>query len=194
MSSADAVLAEARKAAQAGDLKRAAAVLDGANEKAKGAGGWAYARGTVAMQLGAVKEAVGFFELAVQREPEVAEYRSNLGGALLELSKAGDAAAGKRALEELELAVQWGPTTPHVHTNLGLAKLLNGDARGALSALDLALRIDPKHVPALYNRAAAYSKMGRSAESLETLDELLTIDPKFEPALKSRANELARKR
>lgn len=185
----DRLLDQARAKETSGDRNGAVALLDGAPETLR-TGAWSYARGTLALRGGDVKQAIAFFETAVAKEPELAEYRSNLGAALLELAKAGDKAAGQRALEELELAVQWGPTLPGTHTNLGLARLVAGDAKGALAALDQALKIDPKHVPALYNRAAALNALGRLDDCLVALDATLAVAPDFAPALTSKTNTL----
>lgn len=185
----DRLLDQARAKETAGDVIGAVAVLDGAPETLR-TGAWHFARGTLALRGGDVKQAITFFEAAVAKEPELAEYRANLGAALLEQAKAGDKAAGERALAELELAVQWGPTLPTAHTNLGLARLLAGDAKGALAALDQAVKIDPRHVPALYNRAAALNALGRLDDCLAALDATLAIAPGFPPAVTSRQNTL----
>lgn len=187
----DTLLDLARTKENAGDLAGAAAVLDAAPQ-AHRIGGWHYARGALALRGGDARAAVTHFEAAVAQEPEVAEYRANLGAALLELAKAGDTAAGPRALAELERAVAWGPSLPTAHTNLGLARLMTGDAAGALQALDQALAIDAAHVPALYNRAAALNALGRLDDCLAALDATLKVAPGFGPAVTSRQNTLRR--
>jgi len=128
----------------------------------------------------------------VRREPEVPEFRANLGAALLEQAKAGDKTALPRATRELEACCAQGPRLPHAFTNLGMARLLAGDAKGALSGFDKALRLNPKDVTALYDRAAALSQLGQHRECLAALDAVLAIDPEFAPALESRAHTVAR--
>lgn len=185
----DRLLDQARAKENAGDLQGAAALLDGAPESHRG-GAWHYARGAIALRGGRLAEAVTHFEAAVAKEPEVSEYRSNLGAALLEQAKAGDAAAVPKALAALELAVAWGPTLPGPHTNLALARLMSGDAAGALKAADRALAIDATHVPALYNRAAALNALGRLEDCLAALDATLAVAKDYAPALTSRTNTL----
>jgi tetratricopeptide (TPR) repeat protein len=189
----DQLLDQARAKESAGDLKGAAAVLDAAPETFRG-GAWHYARGAMALRGGQLAQAVTHFEAAVAKEPEVAEYRSNLGAALLEQAKAGDQAAVAKALAALELAVAWGPTLPGPHTNLSVARLMSGDAAGALKAADQAIAIDPKHAPALYNRAAALNALGRLEDCLAALDATLAAAPGYAPALTSRANTLQKLR
>lgn len=189
MATIDGTLQEARKKEQSGDLPGAMALLDQTPEKER-TGAWYYARGAMAVRQGKLDDAVSQLEQAVRREPEVAEYRSNLGAALLEKAKAGDAVAGRRALEELELAVQWGATLPDVFANLSFARLVTGDAQGALSAADVGLRLDEKHVPTLYNRAAALSALKQLPDCLKTLEQILKLAPDFAPALQSKKNTL----
>ncbi len=185
------VLALARQKEQAGDLAGALLALEGAAQNER-TGAWHYARGAMAVRAGQLDEAVTQLELAVKREPEIAEYRSNLGSALLEKLKAGDAAAGKGALEQLELAVQWGATLPEVYANLSFARLADGNALGALAAADIGVRLDEKHVPSLFNRAAALNALRQYGTCIDTLDEVLKLVPGFPPAVQSRANTLAR--
>ena len=185
----DTVLAEARKLEQAGDLPGAVKALEAAPETER-TGAWHYARGAMAVRAGKLDEAVTALELAVKREPEIAEYRSNLGAALLEKVKAGDASQGPRALEQLELAVQWGATLPEVYANLSFARLVAGNPSGALAAADVGVRLDEKHVPSLYNRAAALSAMKQYPDCLDTLDTILKLSPGFAPAVQSKANTL----
>lgn len=189
----DVVLAEARLKEQAGDLAGALRVLEAAPEKER-TGAWHYARGAMAVREGKLDEAVLELEQAVKREPEIAEYRSNLGAALLEKVKAGDKSVSARALEQLELAAQWGATLPEVYANLSFARLVEGNAVGALAAADVGLRLDEKHVPCLFNRAAALNALKQYGTCIDTLDELLKISPGFLAAVQSRANTLERMR
>jgi tetratricopeptide (TPR) repeat protein len=166
-------------------------VLDSTKE-AERSGSWFYARGTIALRQGHLDEAIARLDEAVKLEPEVPEYRGNLGSALLEKAKAGDDAAKQRALDELELAVQWGPSLPSVHSSLSVARLVAGDAKGALAAADQAIKLDKNHVPALYNRAAALSALNRLDEAVTALDIVLKVSPGFPAAVQSRASTLKR--
>jgi tetratricopeptide (TPR) repeat protein len=186
------LLAEVREAEAQGQLPKARALLDAADASLKGYGSWHYAAGALAARAGELANAVAAFDEAVRREPEVAEFRANLGAALLEQAKAGDPAALERATRELEAACAQKPRLPNAYTNLGMARLLSGDAKGALASFDKALRMDSKDVTALYDRAAALNQLGQHRECLAALDAVLAVDPKFAPALASRAHTLAR--
>lgn len=188
----EALLARAREQENAGDAKGALALLDGAAPPLKTYGTWLYAHGALALRTGDVDGALRDFEAAVEREPELAELRANLGAALLEKAKAGEAAALPRATTELERAVQLSPRLPNAHHNLGTARLLAGRAQAALDAFDAALKLDPRHVPTLYNRAAALHALGKEEAALKALDATLAVAPDFAPAQESRRNTLAR--
>lgn len=182
----DQVLDQARDLEQGGNLTAAVKALDGAGPPERETGLWHYARGAMAQRQGQLAEAVQHFEKAVALEPEVGEYRANLGGALLEQVKAGQTALLETATKTLEEAVRWAPRLPSAANNLGLAYLLAKRPKDALARFDEALAMDPKHVPTLYNRAAALDALGDSKACLEALDAVLAVDAAFAPALASR--------
>jgi tetratricopeptide (TPR) repeat protein len=188
----EALLAQTRALQDGGDVKGARALLDAAPPPLKRFGTWLYAHGALSLLLGETSTAIEDFQAAVEREPEVAEFRSNLGAALLEQAKAGDAQALERATAELKLATALTPRLPGAFHNLGTAQLLAGDAKAAQFSFDAALKIDPRHVPSLYNRAAALNALGKLEDCLRALDATLAVDPSFAPAQESRANTLAR--
>ncbi|MBE2250751.1 MAG: tetratricopeptide repeat protein [Myxococcus sp.] len=188
----DALLDKARALENRGDLTGAVAALQAAPAAMKERGLWQYARGALAFRQGQLEAAIAHFEKAVAVEPEVSEYRSNLGAALLEKARAGDATAAARALEVLKAALRWGPMLPEVHANYGLALLVAGRKEEALKACDDALALDPTHQTARYNRAAALSALDRPDDALQTLDALLAAAPHHAQALDSKQRLLQR--
>jgi tetratricopeptide (TPR) repeat protein len=188
----DSVLEQVRALENKGDLAGAIGALQAAPEPMQHRGLWQYARGALAFKQGDLATAVGHFEKAVELEPEVSEYRSNLGAALLEKARGGDTAAATKALEVMKAAMRWGPTLPEVHSNYGLALLVAGRNEEALKVLDDALAIDPSHVTARYNRAAALSALERHDDALAALDAVLAAVPAHAQALASKQRLLAR--
>lgn len=182
----DALLDEAKKRADKGDLKGSADLLDKAVEPLRHSGSYHYARGGVAIRLGDLDRAISEFTAACELDPEVAEFHGNLGGALLEKARA-DQSLLPRAKEVLLRAVSLSPRLPDVHNNLGTAQLASGDAKAALASFDAALRLNGRHVPTLYNRAAALKALGRMDEAKKTLDACLAVDPSFAPAKAAKA-------
>ena len=189
----DTLLQQAHARLEAGDLDAARRILDSAPTEERSGALWFYARGTLALREGLPAEAQVFFEEAVKKEPELADLRANLGAALLEQAKAGARQLLPRALAELEEAARHPSPLPHVQNNLGMARLMSGDAAGALECFDRSLEQVPGHVAALYNRAVALHELRRIDECLRTLDAVLKIDPTFEPARKSRERVVARR-
>lgn len=190
MVSLDAVLDEARALEAKGDLTAAIGALQKAPEAVQARGLWRYARGALAMRQGDLDAAQAHLEKAVELEPEVPEYRSNLGAVWLERARRGDASASAKALEVLEAAMRWGPTLPDVHANYALALLLAGRTELALKACDDALAIDAGHVGARFNRAAVLSALGRLSEAKDGLDAILAQHPGHPAATASRAKVL----
>lgn len=180
------LLKQANAKRTAGDRAGAVLLLETASDPVKAFGTWRYARGTLAMELGDVATAIKEFEQAAEREPSVPEFRANLGAALLEKGKQGDHAALRRALEVLTQCALEEPKLPHPYTNLGMAKLVLDDPKGALDCFDRALLLDPDHVPSLYNRGAVLKGLGRYSDSLAMIDKILKLDPKFQPAIDAR--------
>jgi Flp pilus assembly protein TadD len=76
----------------------------------------------------------------VQREPQNAGYRNNLGWALFE---AGELNAARR---ELEQTIQLNPGRDIAYANLGEVKWKQGDRAGAIAAYErfLELNADPR--------------------------------------------------
>ncbi len=186
-----------------GDVGGACALLDRAPEPLREMGRLHYVRGTLAFRSGDVSKAIESFERAVELEPQVAEYPSNLGAVLFERARrtaaiqpgVSDPRAEqdlRRAAKILEAAAKLSPTLPDVFNNLGMVRTACGQPDAALEAYDRALELDARDLNALYNRAAAFHLLGREEECLATLDRVLEIAPDFAPARASRENTLRR--
>lgn len=182
----DSLLEKVRSLETKGDLAGAVTALQGAPEPMKDRGLWNYARGSLAFRQGDLDSAQQFIEKAIEAEPEIAEYRSNLGAVLLERARKGDAAAGPKALEVMKAGMRWGATLPDTYVNYGLALMLAGRNEEALKACDDALALDAGHVTARYNRAAALNAMGRHDEALATVELVLKAQPAHAQALASK--------
>jgi tetratricopeptide (TPR) repeat protein len=191
--SLEAVLDRAREAEARGDLGAALAAIDGAPEECRGLATLHFARGTLLVKKGQIERAIEAMREAVRLEPEVPEFKANLGAALVEKARrANDAATLARAIDVLEEAALAGPKTALVHGNLGMALQTAGRYDEALAAFDRALEIEPRDVTSLYNRAATLHLLGREEDALAALDATLAVDPAFPPAIRSRANTLRR--
>ena len=108
----DLALAEALELRNSGDRPGAVRTLEAVAIPVKMFGTWHYARGTLALEQGEIPLAVREFEAAVQAEPNVPEFRANLGAALLEKVKNGDKLTLPRVLKLLQDAVKDEPKLP----------------------------------------------------------------------------------
>jgi tetratricopeptide (TPR) repeat protein len=189
----NALLEKARKAETSGDAAKALSIIEGAPEALRGMGTLHFARGSLLFRKGDVAAATAAFREACRLEPELPEFKANLGAALVETARRSkDGALLDEAIRCLESACAGGPRTALPHNNLGMALQTAGRLDEALEAFDRALEKDPKDLSALYNRAATLHMLGREEECLDALDATLEVDPKFEPALKSRESTLKR--
>lgn len=158
---------------------------------------WHYVRGSLLRRLGRPEEALAAMEKSCSLQPEIGEYRANLGAALLAQAmakgpgQAPDAYYLKAATTELEKAVSLEPLLVDGLASLGLAYQLAGRHDEALGLLDAAVEHDPDHLAAWYNRAAVLNELDRHQDCLNCLDHALRIDPQFEPAKVSRQRLLS---
>ena len=134
--------------------------------------------GSLLLGGGSAARAVPHLERAVEGEPESAEWRYRLGQALLRTGQ------GARAVEVLQAAAAIDEEHAYGGVQLALAeaRLRNGDAAGALAALDT---FDRNHGPSpesAYRRGIALRKLGRrdeAAASLRKVGELASRAAKF---------------
>jgi tetratricopeptide (TPR) repeat protein len=194
-------LTEATTREGAGDLAGAIAALEAAAAEGVDALGlFHYAFGALQARVGDLDAAVTSFERAVAIEPDIPEYRGNLGAALLRGAYRPDAGRPEvtdaprlaRALELLEGAVRDRPQTADVYSNCGLAQLLDGRPADAIASCERALALEPESLAALYGKAIAHHVAGDDEACLAALDACLRIDPTFAPALQSRQSTLGR--
>jgi tetratricopeptide (TPR) repeat protein len=153
---------------------------------------WHYVHGSLLRRLGRLKEAVTAAEKSCALQPEIGEYRANLGAGLLAQAMEHGPEAGadafylKSAIAELERAVSLEPLLVDGLASLGLAYQLAGRNTEALVVLDSAVDHDPNHLAAWYNRASVLRELDRKEDCLHCLEQALRIDPQFEPAKISR--------
>lgn len=191
----EALLAKARTLENSGKAAAALKLLQDAPAAMKAFGTWHYAVGALHLRANQPDKAIPAFEQAVKLEPEVSEFHSNLGAALLARFQAGgnkDAALLAKATATLTTAVELHPRLASPFNNLGHALLLAGKFPAALRNFETALLKEPEDIPALFNKAAALHALGREQECLVVLDRVLVLDPSCEPAKVSRANTLKR--
>jgi tetratricopeptide (TPR) repeat protein len=171
--------------------------------------------GILAAREGNTDEAIGFFQKALEINPDHAVALQNLGNAYrqkkdwdtakktLEHALAlnpEDAEANYglgmvyaqlndtgRAYEYLQKALAARPTYPEALNNLGILYLRTGRAEEAKKSLAESIRVAPEFEQAYLNLARMYAIEGDKARARATLEELLKIHPEQVQARKELA-------
>jgi predicted Zn-dependent protease with MMP-like domain len=153
--------------------------------------------GIALLEMDQAEAAVDQLRIAVEQDPEDAEFRSNLSLALFRTCRFDEAGA------EAEKAVATDPELPDAHAMLSLVLERRGKLKDADRALAVASRIDAERFPPVIRmtRAAFEDEIGRAAaelpdhfrahlkdvavivEDVPPEDVLLEEDPPLDPEL-----------
>ncbi len=101
-----------------------------------------------------------------QLDPRAIDPINDAGFSLLLIGAAGEAVTLLEAHAELH------PEASEVHRRLGLARLANGDASGAVKALEHSVNVSRRHAWGVANLACAYARAGRESDARRLLAEL----------------------
>jgi len=127
-------------------------------------------------QLHYWENSIMLFERAIAVAPYNAVPHNNLGNALKEVGRVGD------AVEHYRKAIRFKPDYYEAHSNLADALEKIGRTDEAISHYMEALRITPEFEQGHYNLANLLNKMGRTDEAIKHYFEALRIAPNFEKA------------
>jgi tetratricopeptide (TPR) repeat protein len=158
----------------------------------------------------AFRDEKALWSFAVERNPRAWLARNNLGKALLEERRPGEAAAQFReairlepdspeahanlgnclaaeglaadARQEYAAALGIDPGFAGAHYNLGLSLLRSGLLDQASGEFQATLRLDPLHAQAHNNLGLAFAGLGRPSEAMEHYRLALGLDPGLEEA------------
>jgi Flp pilus assembly protein TadD len=116
-------------------------------------------------RAGKLDEAIADYRALLEKYPNVAEVRSDLGAAL--------AAAGRynEAINEYERALKLQPM-PQVQLNIGLAYYKSGQLRPAIEAFQKAQQQMPRENKPVLLQADCYLRLGQDKKVIELLDPL----------------------
>ena len=168
------VHAEALSALEAGEGERAEALLRRHLDQEPGdAQGWSeLAR--VLSRGGDLEGAVEVLERSLELEADQAAVLTRLGAVLQHLGRLEEACG------VLERAVAVGPDHAEAWCNLGIVRLVQGDAasleRGE-KALERALELEPEHGQALRALVLTRRRRGRHRQALELCDQVIASRP-----------------
>jgi adenylate cyclase len=130
----------------------------------------------------ALRRAVGYFEQAIERDPEYARAHAGLSDAWIMLSSRyyGNLSPKEtvaRALPAARRALELAPASAEAHASLGLVRENSGDLEGAGQSLRRALQLDPAYTMALVWYGLVLAHQGRFREAAQCNLDALQLDP-----------------
>ena len=130
-------------------------------------------RGLLAVQAGALDDAVLLLQRATEEDPSNPAAHRNLALALIDAGRPDQAIAALQALARLDPADAW--------TQLELGRLFGARSRFDLSLahLERAVELAPRHKQARVELGLALARGGRPREALRQFETALEIDPFF---------------
>jgi tetratricopeptide (TPR) repeat protein len=134
---------------------------------------WWYRNGLTSLWLGNYDSALGYFETAVNKNPNRAEAWIQVGYCKVKQGKNGD------AVKAFQRAIQLRPNSFEAYNKLGDAFYYAGRFYEAIDAYKQAARIRPDMAEAYYNLGMAYLETGDRASALAQLRQLQPLDEKL---------------
>jgi tetratricopeptide (TPR) repeat protein len=119
---------------------------------------------------------IAIWDDTVAKCPQNPRAQNNLGNALMESGRVGE------AIGHLEQALQLQPDYAEAHNDLGIALMRSGRMPEAIEHLEHALRTKPDFVEAQCNLGIALGQVGRRPEAIEHLEHALRIKPDYTEA------------
>ncbi len=130
-------------------------------------------RGLLAVQAGALDDAIRLLERATEEDPANLAAHRNLALALIDAGRPDEATSALQALARLDPADAW--------TQLELGRLLGVRGRfdPSITHLERAVELAPRHKQARVELGLALARAGRPREALPQFETALDIDPFF---------------
>ena len=130
--------------------------------------------GLLATREGRTGEAIGYFQEALQRNPDHWIALENLGNAYRQLKRWNEARTA------LERAIAVRPEDPESNYSLGMVFAQSDDTEHAYQYLQKALKLRPAYPEALNNLGVLYLRTGRRDEAIAKFEECIRVAPAFD--------------
>jgi tetratricopeptide (TPR) repeat protein len=140
---------------------------------------WWYRNGLNSLWLGNYDSALGYFENAVNKNPNRAEAWIQVGYCKVKQGKNGD------AIKAFRRAIQLRPNSFEAHNKLGDAYYYAGRFYEAIEAYKQAAGLRPDLAEAYYNLGITYLETGDRASAINQLRQLQPLDEKLHGKLLS---------
>jgi tetratricopeptide (TPR) repeat protein len=138
-----------------------------------------YLNGLNSLWLGNYESALGYFEIAVNKNPGRAEAWIQVGYCKVKQGKNRD------AIRALQQAIRLRPTSVEAYNKLGDAYFYSSSFNEAIEAYKQATRINPRHAEAFYNLGMTYLEIGDQASAIAQSRLLEPLDAKLYDKLMS---------
>lgn len=122
------------------------------------------------LAAGKYKQAIAFYDAALQRNPDLAHVYLKRGDVKDEL---GDVTG---AIDDYDNAIRLNPEDATAYYNRGIVKDKLGDIKGAIEDYDNAIRLNPEHVSAYNNRGSAKDDLGDFASAILDYDNAIQLN------------------
>jgi len=204
----DALVREALRVHQAGNLEDAEAAYRKVLTVNPGHADANHFLGVIAFQVGMAEESLGPITKAIGINPEKAIYHCNLGNSLQALGRSDEAIASHQkalslnpnlseshnslgsimqkqghledAVAYFDKAIDIKPDFAMAHNNLGITLRNLGKLDEAITSYQKAVAIKPDYLDVYSNLGNALKELGRSDEALASYRRALDIDPGLE--------------
>jgi tetratricopeptide (TPR) repeat protein len=128
-------------------------------------------RGVALMGQQFTQRAATSFQVALKKDPKMAQAAINNGIALMTLQRLDDA---KKAFQQ---ALALEPKNPQTWYNLGLAQHADNEIDGALASFQQAVKFDPRDADSYYFEGVCYGELKQYDKEIEVLKQALAINP-----------------
>ncbi|MBA3805507.1 MAG: serine protease [Acidobacteria bacterium] len=132
-----------------------------------------YLNGLNSLWLGNYESALGYFEIAVNKNPERAEAWIQVGYCKVKQGKNRD------AIRALQQAIRLRPNSTEAYNRLGDAYFYSGSFNEAIEAYKQAARINPRQAEAYYNLGMTYLEIGDRFSAIAQSHLLEPLDAKL---------------
>lgn len=134
---------------------------------------WTYARiGEAHKQVGNIKQAITYYELASNRATDRIDFKNKLGGLLVSQNLL------PKAMQILNELITMAPSNATAYNNRGFAYVLNDEMKNAEKDFLKANSLDPDSEKALANLTSLYLSLNQKRQALEYARRLLKLFPK----------------
>jgi tetratricopeptide (TPR) repeat protein len=132
-----------------------------------------YLNGLNSLWLGNYENALGYFEIAVDKNPGRAEAWIQVGYCKVKQGKNRD------AIRAFQQAIRLRPTSVDAYNKLGDAYFYSGSFNEAIEAYKQAARLNPRQPEAYYNLGMSYLEIGDRAQAIAQSHILEPLDAKL---------------